>query len=313
MGRNGQAAAVKESSFSLGHTERAQAAAPTNITLSNVVIETHEGLTLLYIAPGATYVTVENSVFQGVNTGSGPIVYLDAESGHNIFRNNTFKATSTREVIACDGSAYNLFEGNNFEKITRGGIYLYRNCGEGGSVRHQTPNHNVIRNNIFNLQDLVLKKVFGFYTEKNYGVWLGSRNGNRNYCDDDAGYPFGSSIDNQDFADDNTVVNNDFMNNDSEWYINNSGANNEINYEPAASVISHEYLTNKISIIPNPAGDYFTFARLETVANMQVLSLSGKILKKRVVLPNQHINVSNLPQGVYVVHIADQFLKLVRK
>lgn len=224
MGRNGQAADVKSSSISLGHIERAQAVAPTNVTLSNVIIETHEGLTLLYAAPGTTHLTVENSIFQGENTGSDPIVYLDAESGHNVFRNNIFRAKSNREVIACDGSAYNLFEYNTFEVITKGGIYLYRNCGEGGTVRHQTPQHNTIKNNTFNLKSLAWL---------NYGVWLGSRNGNKSYCDDDAGYPFGSSVDNRDFADNNIVINNTFSGSSGTWHIKNSGTNNQTNTAPA--------------------------------------------------------------------------------
>lgn len=230
MGRNGEAADVKASSISLGHTERAQAAAPTKITLSNVIIETHQGMTLLYAAPGTTYLTVENSVFQGENTGSGPIVYLDAESGYNVFRNNTFNAKSTREVVACDGSAYNLFEGNAFNIITQGGIYLYRNCGEKGTVRHQTPHHNTIRNNTFNLQNLVLEQFWGYLIipKKNYGVWLGSRNGGKNYCGADAGYNFGSSIDDRDFADNNVVTNNVFQNNAQRWYVNDTGTNNQV-------------------------------------------------------------------------------------
>lgn len=245
LGKNGQAAGVKESSLSLGHTERAQAAAPTNITFSNVTFETSDGMTSLYIAPGTTYVTVENSTFTGTNTGSGPVVYMDAESGHNVFRNNTFNITAGREVIACDGSTYNLIEGNRFEKITKGGIYLYRNCGEGGTVRHQTPNHNTIKNNTFNLSNLVLG---------NYGIWLGSRNGNRTYCDDDAGYSFGSSINNNDFADYNIVNGNIFTGGYGIGEIKNSGANNQINV--STSVSQHEmtddpairFLNNRITL-----------------------------------------------------------------
>lgn len=245
LGKNGQAAGVKESSLSLGHTERAQAAAPTNITFSNVTFETSDGMTSLYIAPGTTYVTVENSAFTGTNTGSGPVVYMDAESGHNVFRNNTFNATASREVIACDGSAYNLIESNRFEKITKGGIYLYRNCGEGGTIRHQTPNHNTIKNNTFNLSNLVLG---------NYGIWLGSRNGNRTYCDDDAGYSFGSSINNNDFADHNIVNGNIFTGGYGIGEIKNNGSNNQINVPTAVSQIEAadslciRFLNNRIML-----------------------------------------------------------------
>lgn len=249
LGRNGEATGVKESSLSLGHTERAQAVAPTNITLSNIVFEATEGLTAIYIAPGTTHVTVENCTFTGTSSGSGPVVYLDAESAYNTFRNNVFSVTVSREVIACDGSAYNLFEQNTFNKITKGGIYLYRNCGEGGTVRHQTPNHNTIRNNTFNLSSL----VFG-----NYGVWLGSRNGNRTYCDDDAGYSFGSSINNNDFADYNIINGNIFTGGYGIGEIKNSGANNQINVstsvnqnettnEPGIQLLSNKILLNTLS------------------------------------------------------------------
>lgn len=245
LGRNGEATGVKESSLSLGHTERAQAVAPTNITLSNIVFEAAEGLTAIYIAPGTTHVTVENCTFTGTSSGSGPVVYLDAESAYNTFRNNVFSLTVNREVIACDGSAYNLFEQNTFNKITKGGIYLYRNCGEGGTVRHQTPNHNTIKNNTFNLSNLVLG---------NYGIWLGSRNGNRTYCDDDAGYSFGSSINNNDFADYNIVNGNIFTGGYGIGEIKNNGSNNQINVPTAVSLIETadslciRFLNNRIML-----------------------------------------------------------------
>ncbi len=118
-------------------------------------------------------------------------IYLDAESAGNTIRNNRFATKCYREVICVDGSAKNRIEGNHFERIDHGGIYLYRNCGEGGTVRHQTPRENVIRDNDFALGTL----GFG-----NHAIWLGSRNGRRSYCHLDDGYPFGSSLDNRDFA-----------------------------------------------------------------------------------------------------------------
>lgn len=66
-------------------------------------------------------------------------------------------------------------------------------------MRHQTPRGNVIENNFFNVKDL---------RSGSYGIWLGSRQGRRSYCEDDAGYPFGSSIDNRDFADHNILSGN---------------------------------------------------------------------------------------------------------
>ncbi|NCW27432.1 MAG: hypothetical protein EBV83_03925 [Verrucomicrobia bacterium] len=69
-------------------------------------------------------------------------------------------------------------------------------------MRHQTPQGNLIENNFFELKDL---------KPGSYGIWLGSHQGRRKYCEDDAGYPFGSSIDNRDFADHNTVGGNVFQ------------------------------------------------------------------------------------------------------
>ena len=298
LGKNGQAADVKESSLSLGHTERAQATAPSNIKFSNVTFETSDGMTLLYIAPGTTYVTVENCAFTGINTGSGPIVYMDAESGHNIFRNNTFSARSTREVIACDGSAFNVIEENEFNMITKGGIYLYRNCGEGGTVRHQSPNHNTIRNNTFNLSNL----IYG-----NYGIWLGSRNGNKSYCEDDAGYPFGSSIDNSDFADDNIVNSNTFTGGSASAQIKNDGENNQINAtastKPDTAVNEPQviFLENKI-----------VFSSLKINSPVKVFDTLGRVVFNEIVNENV-IDFSLKPKGLCFVQFSGNDKIVTRK
>jgi parallel beta-helix repeat protein len=153
----------------------------------------------LYLGPGVTGVAVRDCKFTGWTVST--VVYLDAESANNVLENCVFDVRAAREVIAVDGSARNLIAGNRFERADFGGIYLYRNCGEGGTVRHQTPRENRIENNIFNLDGL---------RPVSYGIWLGSRQGRRNYCEADAGYTFGSSADNRDFADDNIVTGNIF-------------------------------------------------------------------------------------------------------
>jgi parallel beta-helix repeat protein len=99
----------------------------------------------------------------------------------NIFRNNTFDITSaSREIIAVDGSANNQLLTNTIKKPPNGGIYLYRNCGEGGTVRHQSPQNNFIAGNTID-------------NTGGYGIWLGSRNGGRLYCRDDAGSPLAAA------------------------------------------------------------------------------------------------------------------------
>ena len=199
LGVNGEAPKVSESSRREGHTARAQAAAPRAILLEDLKIEADHRIPL-YLSPGVTGVTVKNCTFTGWSAST--TVYLDAESGGNRIEGCTFDVRSGREVMAVDGSATNTIVGNRFLQAGYGGIYLYRNCGEGGTVRHQTPQGNVIENNFFNMKDL---------RSGSYGVRLGSRQGRRSYCEDDAGYPFGSSIDNRDFADHNTVRGNVFQ------------------------------------------------------------------------------------------------------
>jgi parallel beta-helix repeat protein len=215
MGVNGEAEAVRQSSLMVGHTVRAQAVAPTNTSLWRLTI-TGYGRIPLYIAPGVTNTTLADSTIKGKSNSVA--LYLDAESGNNIIRNNTFDVDGqftlrqfrVREVIAVDGSADNQLLSNIINNAKGGGVYLYRNCGEGGTVRHQTPQRNFIAGNTID-------------NTGGYGIWLGSRNGNRFYCEHDAGFPFGSSQDNGDFADNNIVRDNVFS--DSARAVRNDGNN----------------------------------------------------------------------------------------
>lgn len=198
LGRNGEARAVRQSSLSLGHTGRAQDAAPSGVVLSGLEIVSEHRIPV-YLGPGTTGATIENCRFTGWSVSTA--IYLDAESAGNVIRDNVFALSVAREVVAVDGSAKNRIEGNAFERPARGGIYLYRNCGEGGTVRHQSPQGNRIAGNWFHLDGL---------SPWSCGIWLGSRQGRRSYCGADAGYPFGSSLDNRDFADGNLVTGNRF-------------------------------------------------------------------------------------------------------
>lgn len=195
LGRNGEAENVKESSLNRNHTTFAQSAAPTNITFDRVRIKS-SGTAPFYVSPGATRVSLINSRIEGKSRVTA--IYLDAESASNRILNNTFDiATAGREIIAVDGSANNEISGNTFNTALNGGVFLYRNCGEGGTIRHQAPQHNRIEGNVF--------KMGG---GKSPAVWLNSRNGNRSYCFIDPSHPFGSSLTSRDLAQDNIVENN---------------------------------------------------------------------------------------------------------
>lgn len=193
MGVNGQAPALRASSHSLGHTERAQSAAPTGIAITGTTI-TASGPIPLYLGPGVTRVSLTGSRLAGRTVGTA--LYLDAESAENRIEDNDFVAETGREAIAVDGSARNRITGNRFALGSQGGVRLYRNCGEGGTVRHQTPSDNVITGNVFRGSGL-------FGAEP---IVVNSRNGWRLYCGEDAGYPFGSSLDNSDGGTGNVVA-----------------------------------------------------------------------------------------------------------
>jgi len=219
LGRNGEAELVKVSSHRLGQTARAQEAAPTGIQISNVEIEGTGGIPL-YLAPGVTHTKVESCHFTGWSKSVG--IYLDAESAHNTVLDCTFSIKTAREVIAVDGSANNRIEGSRFEQVEFGGIYLYRNCGEGGAVRHQSPQGNLIVGNHFDTEALRFRASV---------IWIGSRNGQRPYCHLDDGFPFGSSVDNRDFADRNTVKGNTFTDVRPGSNVRDDGQDNTVSIE----------------------------------------------------------------------------------
>ncbi|MDQ0318653.1 hypothetical protein QO002_000791 [Pararhizobium capsulatum DSM 1112] len=196
LGANGQAEDVRLSSLKAGHTQHAQASAPRNIDLSQLRFIA-DGKIPLYVAPGVTGLTVENSAFSGRSGGTA--IYLDAESARNTIRANSFAViTKSREQIAVDGSAYNLISGNRFNDPVKGGIFLYRNCGEGGTIRHQSPQYNEISGNTFSYSKGGAEPA----------IWLNSRNGARLYCLTAPSAPFGSGLISRDFAEFNRVAGN---------------------------------------------------------------------------------------------------------
>lgn len=195
MGINGQGEAVKASSHSLGHTERAQAAAPRDVRILDSTI-IGLGSIPLYLGPGVTGFTLQHTRITGTSSSVG--LYLDAESARNSIVDNDFDVQAGRETIALDGSAGNRITGNRITLGYHRGIDLYRNCGEGGTVRHQTPSDNVITDNRFSYTTFLHPTP----------VKVNARGGWRLYCGADAGYPFGSSLDNDDLGTNNQVARN---------------------------------------------------------------------------------------------------------
>ena len=229
MAGNGQDRTLTESSRREGHTERVQNNAPRNIVFEKNQFIGNKGV-IIYFAPGVHDSAIVQSEIGG--TSNSVAIYLDAESARNTIRDNHINTDTRREnkllagtlsaihylgakaglstekvpdayreLIAVDSSAENRIINNRFSNLDHGGIFLYRNCGEGGNIRHQTPHGNEIINNIF------------YYDEFNGhipAIWFSSRNGKSSYCDLDKGYPVGSSISNLDYATGNFIAQNQF-------------------------------------------------------------------------------------------------------
>lgn len=195
MGANGRIEDLRASSRTAGHTAAVQAVAPTRVTLTDVTFAATRSIPL-YVGPGVTGVTVERPRFTGRSVSTA--VYLDAESADNAIIDGVFDIRTGREQIAVDGSARNRITGNRFALGGRGGVFLYRNCGEDAVIRHQTPSDNQITDNAFT--------GAGWFRSR--AVVVGSREGGRPYCRADAGWPFGSSLDDGDHATGNLVARN---------------------------------------------------------------------------------------------------------
>ncbi len=216
LGENANGEIMKASSFNANHTAFAQASAPKNVRLENMTIKAPDGIPL-YLGPGVTKAALVNSTIDGKSTSVG--IYLDAESANNTIRDNVFRiVTEKRELIAVDGSAGNTIANNTFERADNGGIFVYRNCGEGGVIRHQKPQFNQITGNTFR---------YGSSFGAKPAVWLNSRNGNSRYCFLDPAHPYGSSVSNLDFAQKN-VVRNNRLGGGPESLIRNDDPSNEV-------------------------------------------------------------------------------------
>lgn len=195
MGADGSYDDLRTSSRTPGHTRDLQQVAPRNVRLEGLTIVAG-GTIPLYIGPGVTGVSFTASTISGQTSATA--VYLDAESARNTIAANRIVARTQREAIAVDGSAHNIIRDNHFDLGGQPGILLYRNCGERGVIRHQSPSHNTITGNRFAGASWLRPRL----------VVENARNGRRSYCRDDAGYPYGSSADDRDLGRDNIIRHN---------------------------------------------------------------------------------------------------------
>ena len=191
---------VRVSSYRPGHVGRLRAIAPTRITFDHLTV-TAVARTPVFFGAGVTDSMLINSELKG--RADGVAIYLEAESSRNLIKSNYIHTVSPREVLAIDASNHNRIIDNRLSALNHGGIYLYRNCGEVGIVRHTTPSYNVIVNNVF-----YYKKYNPTVYSVRPSVYMGSRNGNKNYCGQEDDQTLGSGASNLDYAGHNVVMQN---------------------------------------------------------------------------------------------------------
>ena len=205
----------RQSSIESKHVERARNSAPKNIVFDNLKITAVTTTTPFYLAVGVTHSKLMNSEISG--KANMCAIYLDAESGWNTIKDNYIHVKTedsflpqkvARPLINIDGSSYNKIINNRFSELSNGGIYLYRNCGERGAVRHSTPSNNQIINNIFYYKNFHGLDPAIFLGSRNWGEGIINGIFRDGYCDDDDGYGFGSSLSNNDHATHNVVMQN---------------------------------------------------------------------------------------------------------
>lgn len=195
IARNGEEPKLYDLSRKPDYVHTIRQSAPTGTIIEDSTIRSTKMIPI-YVGPGSTFTTIRNVKITG--TSASVMIYLGAESHHTLIEDSIIdSANGSREAIAIDASDYNIIQ-NNVINHTKGGIYMYRNCGEGGTIRHTTPSYNTIE----------LNKING----DGVAIWIGSREGGRCYCEADKGFDFGSSGSDMDHARFNVVRNNKLVN-----------------------------------------------------------------------------------------------------
>jgi hypothetical protein len=251
---------LQHSSYMPGHATRMRRIAPTRIIFDNLTI-TAWARTPVFIGVGVTYSKLINSELKG-EAGS-VAVYLEAESSRNLVKDDDIHTVTPREVVAVDASDYNEIIDNRFSALSKGGIYLYRNCGEHSIVRHTTPSYNTIVNNVF-----YYRKYNPSPYSVNPSVYMGARNGSRNYCGNDHGHPFGSSASDLDYAQNNVVMQNQIYKLPVSLMIQEGEATDSPNYIA--------YNTTVTTPVPRLAGCYVGTGYLKDfIVNGESIEMSG--------------------------------------
>ncbi len=142
--------------------------APQQISLKNITVE-RVGRVAVYIDDYVQDVLIDGLA---VSRAGGVAVYLEHHSRRTTVQNSLFEQNgfrqgrAVREGLAIDSSMDNVIRNNIFKGNAKGGVFLYKNCGEqfsaGKSVlRTDYASRNLIEGNAF--------------IDMPRGVWIASR------------------------------------------------------------------------------------------------------------------------------------------
>lgn len=303
MGRNGEDWNIKESSkrersraSAYLHIKRLRDNAPKNIVFTHVSI-TGVGRNPLYFSPGVTYSKLINSEMKGVSNKVA--IYLDAESAYNTIKNNKIHVKTKKDkwgkiplvknrgwpLIAIDASTGNSIINNHFSSLNNGGIYLYRNCGEGGTIRHTTPSRNLIINNVFYYRKYKGLKPAIYIGSRNYGF----KENTFGHCDKDEGKPYGSSTSDKDYARYNIILQNQFY---KRWVYITKHTNS---WNTLVKASLHNYIVNS-----NTKINHSNLVKYNTIVSREVKTLAGCYIPngvKQFLLHGQSIDVFKNRRG----------------
>lgn len=80
-----------------------------------------------------------------------------------------------------------------------------------------------------------------------------------------------------------------------------------------ATLATGESHQKNINVYPNPAKSFIKISGLQKVADYQIFSSDGKIIKKGLVIPDAEINISTFSKGVYILRFNGQDIKIIKE
>lgn len=80
----------------------------------------------------------------------------------------------------------------------------------------------------------------------------------------------------------------------------------------ATGTLEIESNKEELMICPNPVANHFSIKNLKKATTIRVYDINGGLILHRTVSPNEKINITELPKGVYMVKMPEQTIRLVK-